>query len=79
VASELSVQQIIDVVRGLASSPGYAIEADTPLLSTGIIDSLSMAELLERLHEISGTTVDIEAMGVDNADTPAQMLELIAR
>jgi len=73
------VQDVIDVVRDVVG-PGLGVDIgpDTPLLSTGIVDSLAVAELIERLNRVGARQLGVEDLGVDNADTPAQLLDLIS-
>ena len=58
------------------SSP---LDADTPLLSSGLIDSLHTGELLTAIESELGVRIPLEAVGVDNFDTPRQMAGVIRR
>jgi acyl carrier protein len=66
------MQLIIDKFR-----IGLPIDADTPLLSTGIIDSLHVAELIGVLSRHYDVRFDLADVGVDNFDTVAQMYEML--
>lgn len=66
------IQFIFDVVE-----PEDEIEADTPLLSTGIIDSFDVTALLGAIEDTYGVVIDPEEVGVDTFDTPVQMLSRI--
>ena len=56
---------------------GEPVEANTPLVSAGIIDSLRFAELLEVLQKHFHVEIDPGEVGVDNFDTPAQILDFV--
>lgn len=63
---------IFDVVE-----PEEEIQADTPLLSTGIIDSFDVTALLGAIEDTYGVVIDPEEVDVDTFDTPVQMLSRI--
>ena len=51
----------------------FDIDADTPLISTGLIDSLHVAQLLLILEKEYGKVINIRDIGTDNFDTPKQI------
>lgn len=53
------------------------LDEHTPLVSSGIIDSLKFADLLAVLGKHYGVTIDPNEVGTDNFDTPAQMLAYV--
>ncbi len=55
------------------------LRPETPLLSSGIIDSLRVAELLAVLGAKYGVAIDPSEVGVDNFDTAAQMYAFVKR
>jgi acyl carrier protein len=57
--------------------PGLGLGPETPLVSTGIVDSLHFGWLLRELEAGFGVTIDPGEVGVDNFDTPAQMLAFV--
>lgn len=50
---------------------------DTPLLSSGLVDSFGVVVLLGAIEEEYDVTVDESEVSVDTFDTPAQILEVI--
>lgn len=46
-------QQMIDHVLHLLHKPGLTIDADTPLVSSGLIDSMSLVDLLLKLEDLT--------------------------
>lgn len=53
------------------------IAADTPLLSSGLIDSFKVVQLLDLVERNYGCAIEAREIGPDNFDTPAQILALI--
>lgn len=51
----------------------FAIDQNTPLISTGLIDSLHVAALLALLEQEYGKVINTRDVGTDNFDTPKQM------
>jgi acyl carrier protein len=70
------MQQLVSLlVKELAIKA--KIDEDTPLVSSGIVDSLKFADLLAVLGRHYGVTIDPNDVGTDNFDTPAQMLAYV--
>jgi len=46
-------QQMIDHVAQLIRKPGLALDENTPLVSSGLIDSMALVDLLVKLEEIT--------------------------
>jgi acyl carrier protein len=53
------------------------LDAETPLVSSGIIDSLRFAELLALVEKHYGVKIDANDVGIDNFDTAAQILAYV--
>ena len=53
------------------------VPADLPLLSSGLIDSLRVADLLVAVGDRFGVTIDPSEVGTDNFDTPRQMFAFL--
>lgn len=51
----------------------FQLEPDTPLLSSGLIDSFGVAGLIAALEARFHLRIDAADIGVDNFDTPAQI------
>jgi acyl carrier protein len=54
------------------------LEDDTPLLSGGILDSISTTRLVAFLEEKFGVTFEAHEMGVDYIDTLGEISALVA-
>lgn len=46
-------QQMIEHVKKLIRKPDIVIEEDTPLVSSGLIDSMALVDLLLKLEDIT--------------------------
>lgn len=51
----------------------FDIGWETPLISTGLIDSLHVAKLLVILEKEYGKSINTHDVGTDNFDTPKQI------
>lgn len=57
----------------------FDIDQNTPLISTGLIDSLHVAQLLVILGKEYGTVINTRDVGTDNFDTPKQIEKFLKR
>jgi acyl carrier protein len=57
--------------------PALPLTPSLPLISTGLLDSFSVAALLTAIEVRYGIAIDPADIGVDNFDTPAQMIGFI--
>ena len=55
------------------------VDARTPVLSTGVLDSYHFAAFLESIRTKAGVRIEVDEIGVDNFDTPVQMLAFLGR
>jgi len=53
------------------------LQPDTPLVSSGIVDSFEFAGFVDTLCARYDIHLDLSDLGADNFDTPRQMLEVI--
>lgn len=51
----------------------FDIDRNTPLISSGLIDSLHFAQFLLILEKEYGKTINTRDVGADNFDTPRQI------
>jgi len=64
--------------RFRASLAGRRVDADTPLLSTGIVDSFGVLELIAFLEETFGVEIDPGRHDLADLDTVAKIAALVA-
>ncbi len=72
------VDDLIELIRvtvGISSEIG----ADSPLLSSGLVDSLNLITLLDALETRYGVTLATEEIDTETFDTPAQILAFVNR
>jgi serine O-acetyltransferase len=67
--SEARVAEFVAEVAALDAPPA----ADEPLISSGLVDSLNVARLLEALEEAFGVQIAAEDVGAEEFDTVAQI------
>ena len=46
-------QQMIEYITGLIRKPGVTIDEDTPLVSSGLVDSMALVDLLVKLEDLT--------------------------
>lgn len=54
-----------------------SFDDDSPLLTSGIIDSLSVYDLVRIVEEVSGREVPVEDITIDNFDSIRQILRYL--
>lgn len=59
--------------------PSVEIELDTPLVSSGLIDSFSLVELLSVLERVTGCRIPSSRVGPADLDTITKMLQVAER
>lgn len=77
--SDVTVENVIEAVKPLVQSrtEREKIGPATPLLTSGLIDSLSVAELCDALSSAFNVEIDVADIGSDNANTPEQLASLV--
>jgi acyl carrier protein len=74
--------EVLDQVRAVIAEqsglPPAMIESDTPILTSGLIDSMGMVEVVAQLEELFGIVIDAEDVVADNFHTPAAIAELVS-
>jgi D-alanine--poly(phosphoribitol) ligase subunit 2 len=72
------MDELLSLVREVVD-PAISVAADTPLLTTGLVDSLGVVVLLTEIESRYGVTIEPEEVDASSFDTPAQMLARIQR
>ena len=70
------MHDLIDLIREELDVPSD-VEPNTPLVSSGLVDSFDLPSLVCALEERYGVRIDADEIGADNFDTPEQMLALV--
>lgn len=72
------MDKLIDLIKK-SFDLDFDINQDTPLISSGIIDSLRVALLLTVLERKYGKVINIRDVGTDNFDTPSQIEKFLKK
>lgn len=67
-------QQIVDfILNEIIRRPGTTIEEKTPLVSSGLIDSLALVDILIKLEDVTGMRIPAGKVQAKDMDTVEQM------
>jgi acyl carrier protein len=73
-------QQMIDyIVREVIRRPGIQINEDTPLVSSGLMDSLALVTILFKLEEVTHVRIPAGKIKPKDMDTIKLMLATAER
>lgn len=75
-----TTQQMIDyIAKEIVRRPGVKIDEDTPLVSSGLIDSLALVDILLKLEEVTGTRIPAGKVRPQDMDTVRLMFSTVTR
>jgi acyl carrier protein len=77
--SELEQQMIEFVVREIIRRPDVQIAEDTALVSSGLIDSLALVDILLKLEDVTGLRIPAGKVQAQDMDTVSLMLATAKR
>ena len=72
-------QQMIDHVVRLVRKPGMVIDQDTRLVSSGLIDSMALVDLLIKLEDLTQLRIPAGKVQPKDMDTVALMFATAQR
>lgn len=72
-------QQMIEHIRRLIRKPGITIDENTPLVSSGLIDSMALVDLLLKLEDLTHRRVPAGKVQPKDMDTVAKMFATAER
>jgi acyl carrier protein len=72
-------QQMIAHIEQLIRKPGVTLDEDTPLVSSGLIDSMSLVDLLLKLEDLTHMRIPAGKLQPKDLDTVAQMFATAQR
>jgi acyl carrier protein len=73
-------QEIIEfIVREIVRRPDVEIAEDTALVSSGLIDSLALVDILIKLEDVTGLRIPAGKVQAEDMDTVSQMLATAKR
>jgi acyl carrier protein len=74
------VERMIRYVKEkVLRKPNAVITADTPLVSSGIVDSFALVETLIELERVTSLRIPAAKVAPEDMDTVAKMFETAAR
>ncbi len=73
------VEQMIEYVAGMVRNPKLTIDETTPLVSSGLIDSMALAELLSKLEDVTGLRIPPGKVQPKDMNTVALMFATAQR
>lgn len=72
-------QQMIEHIVQLIRKPNLAIDEHTPLVSSGLIDSMALVDLLVKLEDLTRTRIPPGKVQPKDMDTVAKMFATAER
>ena len=72
-------QQMIQHIVELIRKPAVVIDEDTPLVSSGLIDSMALVDLLLKLEDITHKRIPAGKVQPKDMDTVAKMFATAER
>ena len=75
----LEVEQMIEHIRHLIPKPGIAIDENTPLVSSGLIDSMALVDLLFKLEDVTRMRIPAGKVQPKDMNTVGLMLATAQR
>ncbi len=73
------VQQMIQHVTELIRRPGVNIDENTPLVSSGLIDSMALVDLLLKVEDLTHRRIPAGKVQPKDMDTVAKMFATAER
>ena len=72
-------QQMIEQVSKLIRKPNLTIEENTPLVSSGLIDSMALVDLLLKLEDLTHTRIPAGKVQPKDMDSVTKMFATAQR
>ena len=72
-------QQMIEYIAQLTPKPGLSIDENTPLVSSGLIDSMALVDLLLKLEDLTNCRIPAGKVHPKDMDTVARMFATAER
>jgi acyl carrier protein len=72
-------QQMIEHILSLIRKPGLALDENTPLVSSGLIDSMALVDLLLKLEDLTHMRIPAGKVQPKDMDSVAKMFATAQR
>lgn len=77
--TDLRSQMIEYILKEVIRRPGTQIDEKTPLVSSGLIDSLALVDLLQELEDLTNTRIPAGKVQAKDMDTVESMFATAQR
>lgn len=79
-APDPRAQAIIEsLLQGVLRKRSIALQEDTPLVSSGLLDSFALVEVLHEVEKVTGRRIPAGRVGPGDFETVARMLAMAER
>jgi acyl carrier protein len=72
-------EQMIEHIRQLIRKPAISIDENTPLVSSGLIDSMALVDVLLKLEDLANRRIPAGKVQPKDMDTVAKMFATAER
>jgi acyl carrier protein len=72
-------QQMIEYILQLVRKPNLTIDENTPLVSSGLIDSMALVDLLQKVEDLTHMRIPAGKVQPKDMDTVAKMFATAQR
>jgi acyl carrier protein len=77
--SDLTAKMLEYILNEIIRRPGIQIDEKTPLVSSGLIDSLALVDLLQKLEDLTNTRLPAGKIQAKDMDTVESMFSTAQR
>lgn len=74
-----AAQQMIEHIAGLIRKPPITLDENTPLVSSGLIDSMALVDVLVKLEDLTHMRIPAGKVQPKDLDTVAKMFTTAQR
>ena len=74
-----AARQLIEFISNTLLRGRAAVDENTPLVSSGLVDSLAQTELVLKLEEVTGKRFGPGSISPEDLETVSRMLDAAAR
>ncbi len=74
-----AARQMVEYIAGLIRKPAAILDENTPLVSSGLIDSMALVDLLVKLEDLTHMRIPAGKVQPKDLDTVAKMFATAQR
>ena len=75
----VEAQEMIDHIQQLIRKPGITLDENTPLVSSGLIDSMALVDLLQKLEDLTRMRIPVGKVQPKDLDSVTKMFATAQR